>query len=352
MSSQDADPHEAKSAPINSSSGLTGSSDGSTSSEPRTANENILTQTGTSLSEREQPVQSSKSGTGPVHQEVHNASLNREFERHRDILRQSQFSPTYADPEHHRLGCSHYLRRCKLYAECCQMYVTCRLCHDSKLGGSHRMDRFAVKKVLCMACGTEQDVSDRCVNPECSVERFARYYCDICHLYTDSDSPVYHCDGCGICRQGKREENVHCGRCNACVTLESMSRHSCMPSSVLDSHCPVCCEDMFTSRDRVIYLKCGHTLHEGCWSEHRKHSYTCPLCQKSAMDMSGLFKAFDQILEAELPEMPVELRNKKSSILCKDCGAFSVVPYHYELRKCPFVFENGEACGSFNTRVV
>lgn len=54
------------------------------------------------------------------------------------------------------LGCPHYGRACKIRAPCCQRLFTCRLCHDQ--ASDHKMDREAVKEMLCMRCGTLQPV--------------------------------------------------------------------------------------------------------------------------------------------------------------------------------------------------
>lgn len=64
------------------------------------------------------------------------------------------------------LGCRHYQRACKMRAECCNRLFTCRLCHDEAVTG-HQMDRYAVKDVLCMRCGTLQPVGKFCRSKEC-----------------------------------------------------------------------------------------------------------------------------------------------------------------------------------------
>lgn len=64
------------------------------------------------------------------------------------------------------LGCRHYQRACKLRAECCNRLFTCRLCHDEAVT-SHGMDRYAVRDVLCMRCGTLQPVGKYCRSKEC-----------------------------------------------------------------------------------------------------------------------------------------------------------------------------------------
>jgi uncharacterized CHY-type Zn-finger protein len=70
------------------------------------------------------------------------------------------------------LGCGHYKRACKLRAECCGRLFTCRLCHD-EANPDHAMDRYAVKDVLCMRCGTLQPVGQYCRSQACKGERGA-----------------------------------------------------------------------------------------------------------------------------------------------------------------------------------
>ncbi|PIO25186.1 hypothetical protein AB205_0108620, partial [Aquarana catesbeiana] len=53
---------------------------------------------------------------------------------------------------------------------------------------------------------------------------FGDYYCDICHLF-DKDKKQYHCDGCGICRIGPKEQFEHCAKCNLCLPLSFRGNH-------------------------------------------------------------------------------------------------------------------------------
>ena len=79
-------------------------------------------------------------------------------------------------------------------------YFSCRLCHDDIIS-THKFDRYNVNKIQCKKCNTEQDVSNECIN--CKI-KFGVYYCNICHLYENENTEIYHCDKCNICRKGKR----------------------------------------------------------------------------------------------------------------------------------------------------
>lgn len=266
-------------------------------------------------------------------------------------LKSAELNTTYTDETSTVCGCRHYRRRCKLHATCCDLYVTCRVCHDEEYNGSHHMDRFAVDSVLCMVCKTTQLPGPRCINSDCPVERFARYFCSICHLYDDEDCDIYHCAECGLCRKGRREDNFHCNLCNGCITMESKNRHVCLENS-LRSRCPCCLEDMFSSRERVVYMSCGHAMHATCWDKYIATNYTCPICSKSMTDMSAFYQALDRHVEDERRVLASEYRNRVQRILCNDCNGISSVPFHFQWHKCAAVKEDQQRCGSYNTRLI
>ncbi len=60
------------------------------------------------------------------------------------------------------------------------------------------MDRKKVKRIQCLLCKHEQNVTNTC--EKCGVQ-FGKYYCEICRLFDDDDTKgQFHCDKCGICR--------------------------------------------------------------------------------------------------------------------------------------------------------
>jgi hypothetical protein len=264
----------------------------------------------------------------------------------------SVLQPSYSplvDPatgERH-LGCDHYVRKCKIKAECCGLWVVCRLCHDDpSLSMDHQIDRFAIKELLCMACNTVQLVGERCVKPDCGVQ-FGDYSCLVCNFFDSTPGKdVYHCDKCGICRIGKDSENVHCGRCNACICADSLPTHKCIPES-LAADCPICNVDMFTSTSPVVYMQCGHTMHSHCFDIYTSTNYTCPLCNKALTDMSGYYAHISELLAHE--KMPAEYANHVSKISCHDCDHKSTAPYHFVYHKCN---PDDGGCGGYNTRVL
>ncbi len=41
------------------------------------------------------------------------------------------------------------------------------------------------------------------------------------------EKKVYHCDKCGICRVGGRENQFHCDKCETCLRLVMLNNHVC-----------------------------------------------------------------------------------------------------------------------------
>ncbi|XP_032488334.1 RING finger and CHY zinc finger domain-containing protein 1 isoform X4 [Phocoena sinus] len=163
---------------------------------------------------------------------------------------------------------------------------------------------------------------------ECST-LFGEYYCSMCHLF-DKDKKQYHCENCGICRIGPKEDFFHCLKCNLCLTVNLQGKHKCI-ENVSRQNCPICLEDIHTSRIVARVLPCGHLLHRG---------YRCPLCMRSALDMSSYWRHLDD--EVAQTPMPSEYQNMTVDILCHDCNGKSTVQFHILGMKCNF-------CESYNT---
>ncbi|CAI9094392.1 OLC1v1030118C2 [Oldenlandia corymbosa var. corymbosa] len=209
-------------------------------------------------------------------------------------------------------GCSHYRRRCRIRAPCCNEVFDCRHCHneaknnlkvDQKL--RHDIPRHQVKMIICSLCGTEQEVQQICAN--CGV-CMGRYFCGICKLLDDDTSKgQYHCIGCGICRIGGRENFFHCSKCRCCYANVLRNSHPCIEGA-MHHDCPVCFEYLFESRNDVIVMPCGHTIHRNCLEEMQEHSqFACPLCSKSVCDMSKVWEKFD--MEIAATPMPESFQN-------------------------------------------
>lgn len=251
-----------------------------------------------------------------------------------------KLEPSYQDTEEKIYGCKHYKRKVKLQANCCGKWYTCRFCHDDV--EDHNLIRRETKNMFCMLCSEIQPAAQVCRTCHKTV---AHYFCDTCKLWDDdSEKPIYHCDKCGICRQGKGlgEDFFHCEKCNICMVIKLKDKHRCIERN-LECDCPICGEYMFTSTSKVIFEKCGHCIHEKCHEEHVKTSYQCPTCLKSLYDMSAYFARIDAFLKAQT--MPQEYENFVSQILCNDCEKKSTAKYHFLYHKCSH-------CNGYNTTVL
>ncbi len=240
------------------------------------------------------------------------------------------------------LGCEHYQRPVQIKASCCGKWFTCRVCHDESVM-THKIDRFATKTIRCLGCQMEQDVSEKCVNPVCQYhEGFCKYVCLVCKFFENSDRDLYHCDQCGICRAGKRDEYTHCDDCGVCLANSLYNDHQCTEN--YDGRCVVCLENLFNSRSPVIRLPaCGHLICTSCHNEYIMNDYKCPHCGKSMGDMTRTWLTIDMM--AANMKMPEVYDNSKSNITCNDCNQKSTVPYHFQFHKCSH-------CGGYNTDIL
>ncbi|XP_025836321.1 RING finger and CHY zinc finger domain-containing protein 1 isoform X2 [Agrilus planipennis] len=232
-------------------------------------------------------------------------------------------------------GCAHYKRKSKFVTPCCNKVYTCRFCHDER--EDHTMNRKEVSELICTLCDTRQPVQAECQN--CGI-RFGKYTCLECNLFDDEDKNQYHCNGCGICRIGGADKFFHCKKCNMCLPVQLQNRHKCV-ENVSRANCPVCLEDIHTSRTPCHIPNCGHLIHRVCFEQLLQAGhYACPVCQTSLMDMTQLWKYLDN--EVARTPMPAEYSICKVDILCKDCHKESTIKFHVVGLKCSF-------CGSYNT---
>lgn len=249
----------------------------------------------------------------------------------------ADLKPTYFDQDEGILGCQHYQRGCKLECSTCFKWYTCRLCHDEVEG--HKLIRPDTQHMLCMHCGKVQTVAQECAG--CSA-RLARYYCSKCKLWDDaSDKSIYHCDDCGLCRigEGLGKDFFHCKTCSVCMSIDLQDSHRCIEHST-ECDCPICGEYMFTSTETVVFMQCGHSIHQNCYRQHTKTSYKCPTCARSIINMAAQFRILDT--EIERQPMPDPYDRWRAIIVCNDCLAKSRVVFHFLGLKCV-------NCGSYNT---
>ncbi|XP_060043858.1 RING finger and CHY zinc finger domain-containing protein 1 isoform X3 [Erinaceus europaeus] len=138
---------------------------------------------------------------------------------------------------------------------------------------------------------------------------------------------------------GPKEDFFHCLKCNLCLALSLQGKHKCI-ENVSRQNCPICLEDIHTSRVVAHVLPCGHLLHRTCYEEMLKEGYRCPLCMHSALDMTRYWRQLDD--EVAQTPMPSEYQNMTVDILCNDCNGRSTVQFHILGMKCTL-------CDSYNT---
>ncbi|KAG8237622.1 hypothetical protein J437_LFUL016875 [Ladona fulva] len=125
------------------------------------------------------------------------------------------------------LGCDHYERNCKFIvsnAPCCRRIYSCRFCHDDK--EDHAINRHEVDTLICAKCSTVQSVKLECEH--CGV-RFGKYGCLKCRLFDNEEKGQFHCEECGICRIGGKQNYFHCEKCNICLPKNSINGHKRKP---------------------------------------------------------------------------------------------------------------------------
>jgi len=244
------------------------------------------------------------------------------------------------------VACVHYERKCNVIAPCCGAEFGCRVCHDDDTGSSAcgPMDRFAVKEIVCKECNTRQpSATNKCVNEECGVT-FAEYHCGKCNIWMALKRKPFHCEECGFCRVGGQENYKHCSICSMCIHVSVYDTHNCMKDKY-KNNCPVCREDMFSSRQSPQDLPCGHCIHSHCFRNLASFDYRCPICKKTVVSRQSMSAAWTaRARDIELQPMPDDLK-RTVNIICNDCEVKSEnLDWHFLGVQCP-------GCSSFNTVV-
>lgn len=293
--------------------------------------------------------------------------------------------------EKSRPPCNHYERNCSIISPCCGMVFGCRICHDEcdqlsppifqldykedikekkmksetgaivipKRGSSkrgsvssimsaisemgddvhHNIDRFAIQEIVCRICFTRQSSKTNiCINAKCKV-KFGEYHCEICNLWLSAAEKPYHCHECGFCRVGGRESFRHCKKCGMCIDVEVFDDHNCDVGKYR-VNCPVCCEDLFSSRSHTHEMACGHSIHWHCFEILRNHDPRCPICKKTTEDMNEEWA--NQARDIADQPLPPD-QTKCVDITCNDCESKE------ENRRWHYFGVQCTSCASFNT---
>jgi RING finger/CHY zinc finger protein 1 len=154
----------------------------------------------------------------------------------------------------------------------------------------------------------------------------------------------FHCEQCGFCRVGGVEAYRHCSECCMCISTAVFATHQCFKDKY-KNNCPVCREDMFSSRQSPQDLPCGHAIHAHCFRKLAGFDYRCPICKKTVVSQQSMAAAWEARARdiAEHP-MPADLQ-RIVDIMCNDCETKSTNRHwHFLGIQCP-------NCSSFNTVV-
>ena len=180
-----------------------------------------------------------------------------------------------------------------------------------------------------------------CIN--CSTV-FGEYHCNICNLWMAKSKKPFHCNECGFCRVGGVDSFRHCRECCMCISINVFRTHNCFKDKY-KNNCPVCREDMFSSRQSPQDLPCGHAIHAHCFRKLAGFDYRCPICKKTVVSQQSMAAAWEARGRdiAEQP-MPPDLQ-RIVDIMCNDCEVKSPGRnWHFLGVQCP-------SCNSFNTVV-
>lgn len=242
----------------------------------------------------------------------------------------------------HTINCVHYDRKCCIISPCCGKVFGCRVCHDEAVPPPcpRPLDRFKIKEIICKECRTLQPVSNKCNS--CGIV-FAEYHCGKCNIWMSNAKRPFHCDQCGFCRVGGRETFRHCNTCCMCISVTVYDTHNCMRDKY-KNNCPVCTEDMFSSRQSPQDLPCGHAIHAHCFRKLAGFDYRCPVCKKTVVSRASMAAAWNaRSRDIAMQPMPPDLA-RTVNITCNDCERKSDnCNFHFLGVQCPH-------CDSFNTQ--
>ncbi|GAX29114.1 RING finger and CHY zinc finger domain-containing protein 1 [Fistulifera solaris] len=280
-----------------------------------------------------------------------------------------------------RPPCQHYERNCTIVSPCCGLAFGCRICHDdcpvlpppmelrkgdehfankmkaqqerrrsmpADLGGGtdeenhHPIDRFKIAEIICRECFTRQSSkTNECI--VCHVQ-FGEYHCNICNLWMSKKDSPYHCSDCGFCRVGGRENFRHCHDCGMCIDAILFDDHNCKSGKYM-SNCPICQEDLFSSRHASHEMPCGHAIHWHCFKELTSYDSRCPVCKKTAETPEQMASTWSAIsMGISLQPVPPDMA-RVVNIYCNDCEVReSNLRWHFLGVKC-------NNCHSYNTVV-
>jgi Zinc-ribbon/Ring finger domain len=129
-----------------------------------------------------------------------------------------------------------------------------------------------------------------------------------------------------------------------CIDAMLFDDHNCKSGKYM-SNCPICQEDLFSSRFASHEMPCGHAIHWHCFKELTSYDTRCPVCKKTAESPEQMAATWSAIaMGIALQPVPPEMA-RVVSILCNDCESSDTN------RRWHFLGVRCRHCFSFNTNV-
>lgn len=217
--------------------------------------------------------------------------------------------------------CPHYQRHCQLLMNCCNRPFGCLQCHN--LQSDHEATKDNAKALICLKCGLQQSIQSHCLSCQTS---FGKYFCLDCKIFDDAEKGQFHCSDCGLCRLGGSSNFFHCKKCAMCLPISLKNDHTCV-ENVSRCACPVCQEDLHTSKEPCQIPPCHHLIHKSCFDQliQNCHFY-CPTCSKSLLNLQPLWEA----MKVQIDQFPMQGKMKDVivNIICRDCTKPCQTIYH------------------------
>ena len=129
-----------------------------------------------------------------------------------------------------------------------------------------------------------------------------------------------------------------------CIDVSLFGEHNCKVGRYMQN-CPICQEDLFSSRSASHEMPCGHAIHWHCFRELAAHDSRCPVCKKTAETHARMAPTWNAMaMGIELQPVPPDLA-KVVTIMCNDCEeTHGDRAWHFLGVQC-------RSCSSFNTVV-
>ena len=129
-----------------------------------------------------------------------------------------------------------------------------------------------------------------------------------------------------------------------CIDILLFNDHNCKAGKY-NSNCPVCQEDLFSSRKASHEMPCGHAIHWDCFKELTSFDTRCPVCKKTAETPEQMASTWSALaMGIALQPVPPDLA-RVVNVFCNDCEERD-----YE-RRWHFLGVRCMNCLSFNTNV-